>query len=371
MKRLAGITLVIGLAEILAVPAPRYLGSRPLGMGEAFIALADDYNGLFYNPAGMARLNSPMDAGVGIKLDLGDLFGMAGSALDIFDMHGENMQSLEGMAEDPTLVDDLMMYDRRPVGFGTLPEMHFAARTTDPDFPLGIGGAWFLHSQGEFSLDKGIYIPNGKAAVRTDLVFRVAGAVDVWPGLSVGVAPIMATYSFIEQGIGMEEVQTVSDTLNRKIDDEAGRIYEPGFGFGVSVGVLYDIVPTELRIGAVVDNLFLEINDDPVPASYSVGLAYLPAIFRNQGLLRHMNLALDWRDIGSQKPILTNLNFGGEMDLTLARLRGGFKGGYPTFGLGINLFIMQMEFTSWADEKGLYAGQWEDRHYLLAFRLGI
>ncbi len=371
MIRASALLLVIGLAEILAVPAPRYLGSRPLGMGEAFIALADDYNGLFYNPAGLARLNSPMNAGIGMKLDLGDLFGMAGDAFDIFDMHGENMQSMEGMASDPTLVDDLMLYDREPIGFATLPEMHFAARSTDPDFPLGIGGAWFLHSQGVFTLDKGIYLPKGNAAVRTDLVFRVAAAADIWKGLSFGIAPIMATYSFVEQGIGFDEIQTVADTLNVKIDKEASRIYEPGFGFGVSMGLLYDIVPTELRVGAVVDNLFLKINDDPVPASYSLGIAYLPAIFRNQGMMRHVNLALDWRDIGSDRPILTNLNFGGEMDLTLARLRGGFKGGYPTFGLGLNLFIMQMEFTSWADERGLYAGQWEERHYLLSFRLGI
>jgi hypothetical protein len=30
-----------------------------------------------------------------------------------------------------------------------------------------------------------------------------------------------------------------------------------------------------------------------------------------------------------------------------------------------------MEFTSWAEEAGLYVGQLEDRHYLLSFRMGI
>ena len=34
-------------------------GARPLGMGGAFVGLADDSNALFYNPAGLARLSGP------------------------------------------------------------------------------------------------------------------------------------------------------------------------------------------------------------------------------------------------------------------------------------------------------------------------
>ncbi len=33
-----------------------HFGPRPLAMGNAFIAVVDDYNALFYNPAGLARL---------------------------------------------------------------------------------------------------------------------------------------------------------------------------------------------------------------------------------------------------------------------------------------------------------------------------
>ena len=31
-------------------------GLRPLAMGNAYVAVADDYNALFYNPAGLARI---------------------------------------------------------------------------------------------------------------------------------------------------------------------------------------------------------------------------------------------------------------------------------------------------------------------------
>ena len=34
-------------------------GARPLGLGEAFVGQADDASAIFYNPAGLAQLNSP------------------------------------------------------------------------------------------------------------------------------------------------------------------------------------------------------------------------------------------------------------------------------------------------------------------------
>ena len=35
-----------------------HYGIRPLAMGNAYVAVADDYNALFYNPAGLARIKS-------------------------------------------------------------------------------------------------------------------------------------------------------------------------------------------------------------------------------------------------------------------------------------------------------------------------
>jgi hypothetical protein len=353
------------------VRAPQYLSGRALGMGDAFVALSDDYSGIYYNPAGLARLNTPLDAGMSLKFDVGDLFGVAGDALNVAGEHTNSFSSVDSMAADNTLVDDIMVFDRRQIGLGTLPEMHFAARSTDPDFPLGIGAAWFLGSQGRFMLDKGIYIPAASAHVRTDLVAKVAGAIQPFPGLSIGISPTLATYNTFDQSLSIQEYATAADTLEARLQDEKERIYRPGFGFGVTAGALYDIVPTELRVGAVVYNMFLSIDHDPVPVTYSVGVAYLPAMLRKQGMLRYVNFALDIEDVMADKAFLGKLNMGAEMNMSLAQLRGGFKGGYPCYGLLANLYFMQMEFTSWAEEAGLYVGQLEDRHYLLSFRLGI
>lgn len=361
--------LAAGAAQ--AVQGPKYLSGRALGMGDAFVALSDDYNALYYNPAGLARLNTPIDAGMSVKFDMGDFFGVAGDAVNIAGEHSESFASIDGMAEDATLVDDMMVFDRKPMGFGTLPEMHFAARSTDPDLPLGIGAAWFMGSQGRFMLDKGVYMPTASAEVRTDFAVKIAGAIDVMPGLSIGFSPTVATYSTFEQSLSLQEYQTASDTISAKLEREQEKIYEPGFGIGYTAGVLYDIVPTELRVGAVMYNLFLTMDDQKVPATWSFGLAYLPAVLRNQGMLRYVNFALDIQDAFDNREFLGKVNMGAEMNLTLAQIRGGLKGGYPTYGLTLNLLFLQMEFTTWAEEAGLYVGQLEDRHYLFGVRMGI
>jgi len=363
--------LGLSLTSVWAVRGPQYLSPRALGMGDAFVALSDDYSGTYYNPAGLARLNTPLDAGMGLKFDAGDFFGVAGEALNIAGSHSTSFSSVDSLAADKTLVDDIMLFDRRPMRLGTMPEMHFAARSTDPDFPLGIGAAFFLGSQGRFMLDKGIYIPSAAARVRTDFVAKLAGAIEPYPGLSIGFSPTLATYSTFEQSVSIRDYATAGDSLQVYLDEEQKRIYRPGFGMGVSAGALYDIVPTELRVGVVMYNLFLSMDGDKVPVTYSLGFAYLPAMLRKQGMLRYVNFALDLEDIAADKPFLGKVNMGAEMNLTLAQLRGGFKGGYPCYGLAANFFLAQLEFTSWAEEGGLYVGQIEDRHYMFGLRVGI
>ncbi len=355
----------------MAISRPQYPGSRALGMGGAFTALSDDWTALHYNPAGLAFLNTPMDAGMLFRFDLGDAFGTAGDAVNIAGLHANSFSNLDSLAGDNTLADDMMRFDHRPVRFGTMPEMHFAARSTDPDLPLGIGASWFLLSRGQFQMDKGIYIPSADGQVRTDLLLRIGGAIAPWHGLSFGMAPTIGTFTRIEQKVNIQEYSTASDSLVSKLNHEQERIYRPGFGFGLSMGLIYEILPTELRVGAAVQDLFLTLNDEKVPAAVNFGVAYMPAVLRKQGALRYVNLAFDIENAFADKPFLTKVDFGAEMNMSLAQIRGGFRGGYPCYGLLLNLFIIQFDFTSYAEEMGYFAGQWEDRHYLFSARLGI
>ena len=58
MKRsMTLIALMVVASFAQARELPKFFeGVRPLGMGGAFTAVADDENALFYNPAGLARV---------------------------------------------------------------------------------------------------------------------------------------------------------------------------------------------------------------------------------------------------------------------------------------------------------------------------
>jgi hypothetical protein len=58
--------LLVSILAVIMIAAPAsakvyprfYRGVRPLGMGDAFTALADDENAIFYNPAGLSRIDT-------------------------------------------------------------------------------------------------------------------------------------------------------------------------------------------------------------------------------------------------------------------------------------------------------------------------
>ena len=60
-----------GVGQVVDFSLPQqYVSPRALGMGNAFVGLADDYNAIFYNPAGLARLKeSQVNLGVQALLD--------------------------------------------------------------------------------------------------------------------------------------------------------------------------------------------------------------------------------------------------------------------------------------------------------------
>ncbi len=77
----------------------QYVSPRALGMGNAFVALADDYHALFYNPAGLARIEeAQVNLGLGALLDskvnafVNDINSTAGSGKveDITDFLSKN-----------------------------------------------------------------------------------------------------------------------------------------------------------------------------------------------------------------------------------------------------------------------------------------
>ncbi|MCI2428325.1 hypothetical protein LM595_01970, partial [Candidatus Acetothermia bacterium] len=168
-------------------------GARPLGMGGAFIALADDENALFYNPAGLG-----FNRTIGITSLAAHQFGAAsltaiGVALPFFGVYFLQLDSgiITGPQFDPfrylsrgailSVGVPLLLIEEVSLTFGTRLRLFQAVEPTS-------GFGWTVDAS---ILIAGEYLRLGamvKSLVSTPILFH-GGHREVWPtDLKVGIA---------------------------------------------------------------------------------------------------------------------------------------------------------------------------------------
>jgi hypothetical protein len=184
---------------------------------------------------------------------------------------------------------------------------------------------------------------------------------------------------------------SIQDTLEDRYDDATHSIFDfESISFGLDFGVLYQLT-REIRVGASLrDVYFKELAGDKITPNLSVGFNYSPRFFnKNTAYARKFNFACDYADaFNSEKNYkpLSHLNFGLEVEQTLLawpgynneiralslRLAGGFKGGYPSAGVSLEVLrFVTFEFATWAEELGYFTGQDEERIYMGQISLGF
>ncbi len=377
---------------------PEHRTLRPLGMGNAFVAVADDKDAMHYNPAGlnlMGRLGNkelrpelaryPLN-----KFDMHmDFLGTAiplNEALDglkFYQDHQNSFSDMSALQDDTTLVSDLSTFDRRPIKVAILHGGELAFHN--------FGMAYWADAQMAPYADVGVLIPQaGVQFIQLDIVGQIAAATSYFDDrLSVGLGYRMAKRS--EMGSfqvaltdlssknGRKNIQTmIQDSVDEKVSEfsDIGNI-----GHAMDAGVLWQQTPS-IRFGAAIQNLFMNLNHESVTPNLTAGVAFAPMVLEGNGRWkRKINFAMDYEDIlnnDKNYKALSKLNMGAEWEQTLipwvlkGRLSVGMKGGYPTAGLGGTLFtIFHYEFATWAEEAGYYTGQLEDRYYVMKFGVGI
>jgi hypothetical protein len=377
---------------------PEHRTLRPLAMGNAFVAVADDKDAMHYNLAGlnlMGRLGNvskrpalqryPMD-----KFDMHmDFLGTAlpvAEALDLLNFyqnHQESFTSQEALKDDSTLVTDLSQFDRRPVKVAVLHGGELAMHN--------FGMAYWADAQLAPYADVGVLLPQaGIDFIQIDVVGQIAGATDYFDQrLSVGLGYRMAkreTMGNFQVALtdlySEESRKTVQEAVQDSIDEKLKSMADLGsIGHALDAGVIWQHTP-DLRFGAAIQNLGMFLNHEPVTPKFTMGLAYSPMRLQGNGRWkRKINFAMDLEDVlngdRNYKP-LNKINMGAEWEQTLipwvlkGRLALGVKGGYPTAGLGGTLMtVFHYEFATWAEEAGYYTGQVEDRYYVMKFGVGL
>jgi hypothetical protein len=331
-----------------------YRGIRPLGMGNAFTAISDDENALFYNPAGLAEI-SAFSMGL-----INPIMEVSESTIDLYN-DSEDIDT-----DDSGQVADLL---REYIG-----EHQHARISLFPyvGFPVAQCGV-MIGYLGQATLDAEVRNPAWPEA-DTSYIADHGPLAGVGGRIASSDIRIGATVKYINRE-SLDEVYTATDIADDDFDDQFEDDLEKGSGIALDLGALYTLPfnwPVQTHIGLTVQNLpemdFGDAQDQPTQTNIGFALEKGISKFKLLG-------ALDYRDlthaIGEDDDIPKHLHLGLELQLPkILSVRAGLNQGYVTYGLTLDFWIVKLDLASYSEEVGAHAGQREDRRYVGQLSIG-
>jgi len=382
--------LIILLACVFAVAkgsAPKYRSLRVLGMGNAFVAVADNKDAIYYNPAGLNLIGSlgnferypdmgymPKNGSdmrflnvafeypgsmIGNIMDLCGTKGFSGlfsnpcpELLDRFrGRKGYDKMKIKNVLDsvevhEKYLGENLSQFDGLPMNFGAQISV----------FELAVhnfGFAVWTNTNLSPYIDLGLVVPGGGwLPITVDIVAQTAIAfspVDRW---SVGTGfKAVKRASLPAVKIQALDYEEISDTLSEKLN-EFKDVYTKNFtklDYALEFGLLHQLT-REVRLGTSLRDVFLgKLAGESITPNLSIGVAYTPMILQsNSWWDRKVNIAMDYVDVldGTVSSMFfSHLNFGAEVEQNVLpsptremsffpRLLFGALGGVAGFFIG-------------------------------------
>ncbi|NLB62887.1 MAG: hypothetical protein GX801_02095 [Fibrobacter sp.] len=401
--------LILFATMSFAGRGPTHKSLRAYAMGNAFVAVAEDKEAVYYNPAGLNLINKlgnfetnpemgyyarkllDMRLNVGVSLPLSQAQEAYSIGTDIqkvyksIDMDKmDNRALLDTVEAHIDILDRMLFFDKLPINISS----KFDAELALPHF----GGAIWVDGGVAPYIESGIITPGaGIDTVYIDAVIQGAVGFGIGENLSLGLGYKMAKREYISDlTVSLLEWEDARDTLMAETDRiirDASKIST--IGHALEFGAMYQI-HREVRLGASLRNLFVKkLGKENITPNLTTGIAYSPRFLqRNTGLARKVNLAFDYEDVFNNErnyKFMSHINFGGEFEqvilavpnwpaLRFLKVRGslGFKGGYPTAGFALEaLRLAEIEFATWAEEAGYYTGAEENRYWVFQVSIGI
>ena len=417
MNKIALLAILVLCVSFASAKSPRHISLRAESMGGAHVAVVDDKDAIHFNYAGLSQINrlgnydKRPEQGYYPRNWIGDMrltFGGAGEFSKFLSAYGDvtdvqdlfrNAQNaadesnssrtsaiLDSLVNNPRYLNIINSHDHKTLEM----RLKFDAELAFHNF----GAAFWMNGSVAPYVEGGLILPY--LVVDTfyiDAVAQAGGAYEIIPNkLSVGLGGKIAKRHKTEMvTLGLANYKSVVDTLENKLDNATDDFFDSKtFSFGLDMGVLYQY-NREVRFGASLrDIYFKSLAGETLIPNFTIGANYSPKFMNsNTGFGRKFNIAMDFADMFNADrnyKFFSHLNFGFELEQTLAaipglnneirfislRLAGGFRGGYPSAGIGIEVFrFFSFEAATWGEERGYYTGQDENRIYMVQASIGF
>ncbi|GAB4273710.1 MAG: hypothetical protein Kow0092_29020 [Deferrisomatales bacterium] len=350
MRRRWIVLLTLALtATASARELPRYFQAvRPLGMGGAFTAVADDENALFYNPAGLDRVRQWSLGVVNPLVEVGE------KGYDFY----RDAQDTD-FDQTPEVTDLLRAYMGERIHYRAAAFPHFVRHR----FALGVLGQLNVNVE-----------PHNVAFPEADV--NAFGSVGAHLGLGWGFFEqklrLGVTVKYV-QAYRLEQVYTAADIASDTFDDQLEDDFKDGAGFGFDLGAMFTFpVPLRPTVAVAVQNVGdTDLGDaGELPQQVNLGVSASHAFD-----WLALTAAADWVDataeLGEDEDFFKRLHLGVEAALPrILTLRAGLYQGYASLGATVDLRLLRVDYATYAEELGSSAGDRADRRHVLQATLG-
>jgi len=313
----------IAQGKSLRVP---YQGVRPLGMGNAFVALADDSNLLWYNPAGLARVK-------GFHFNLIDL-----------QLGADSRDTLDRMN------NFIFKDDSRNLLRSDTQSMRVGSR---PTFMMPYFGWAFYENFNSFTDLQNIDSITAPLDASVDInLFNDAGfilglGIPASKYFSIGVSGRIFQRNAVDTHLTaqdlLSELSVTQTDFREAIFNHVEDLIGVGYAVGINGGVLAEIplpkdYPT-VTLAATAEDIgqttFRKMGDLPLPKAIRPSYHFGAALQYKLNTLSNLNFALDHRNFGESLPWFKKWHFGTEYRHKYFALRAGVNDAYLTFGASI------------------------------------
>lgn len=351
-------SLVVSTTSLALEGNWTHYGPRSLGMGNAFTAVADDYNALYYNPAGLARLND-------WKLEILN-------------------PSFEVASATTSAVKDVLNISKSGGKFSNI--LSFVENQIGKTHRLGAGLSPYFVKQ---NFGMGIGIDTGfSLQTHNDLDINLNGGMDalipisyarsfMQDKLSVGLTAKLYAGFEADANLSIASLSTLSENPEAALKDLASG----GKGIGLDAGLLFTPIKTYsptlgLMIADIGDTKLSELSSNfekkaARPMAINMGLSVKPIESGNHYLL----LAMDTHQVNQPSHFSHKFNLGAEYSLgSVFKVQTGLHDGQLTGGFQLDVKVLKLRFASYAIDHGAVAGSHNDlidRRYVMQLKLLI